>query len=225
MNPNSHIPYFHLHVPYHTPTVLAEVPDEPWLTRYLLPDLHMNPPTLQTNLLGEGRLFLCQDVRHPEWADYVGVFNARAHRKYQIDGFCWDRVPGAFERQHGFKTVLCLWPTANGRGDDWLAYSDIIHPGMGRLVAHACNHAGVELVRTRPSLWANDFICHWEVWEQWLTFWRASFHYLYGRFGPDPPFRCSDQYADRKPALLYERLTTAYFASREDLEVVRLVCE
>ncbi len=214
----------HLIVPYHTRPMLEEVPDAPWLTKYCLPDLHMNPPALQDNQFGEGRLFLCQDVRHPEWGEYVGVLNARCHKKYQTDNFDWGKVPAAASSLYPIK-VLCPWPTKNGWSDDWMGYTESVHPGMNRLIAHACNHMKIELVSKGPSLWANDFICHREVWNSWLEFWRGAFHYLHGRFGNDPPFQCPDHYKYRKPALLYERMTTAYFASRTDLQIVKLECK
>lgn len=214
---------FHLHIPYHTRPMLEEVPDQPWLTKHCLPDLKTANPWCQDNCFGEGRLFLASGVEHPVWADYCGALNARSHHKYATDNFQWEKIPKALD-EIAPNEVRCPWPTVNGWSDNWMDYTESVHPGMGRLVAHACNHLHVELISEGPSLWANDFVCHREVWDGWLAFWRAGFHYLHGRFGNDPPFACGDQYKHRKPALLYERLTTAYFASRTDLKIVKLRC-
>lgn len=207
----------HIFVPYHDFRVLGGVPQRPWLSRVLLPHLNLSDPSLRDNRLGESRLFL-SSLRHPEGVDRVGVLNARCAQKYR--GFDWDAVPDLVKSlMTGPEKVLCPWPTVNGWSDDWLAYSESVHPGMTRLI-HQNLFQPMEDVCRRPSLWGNDFICHRTVWDEWITYWRQAFNYYHGRYEFDPPFACDPKYDNRKPALLYERITTLYFAMRPDLHIV-----
>lgn len=198
----------HVFVPYHQPEMLSRVPQRPWLTKILLGDLKIDPPEYQDNRLGEGRLFL-SNLEHPPGAEWVGVLNARCPEKYVK--FDWDTVPVAIGDGLDPRAVFAPWPTLNGWSNDWLRYSESVHPGMESLL-NQLTPGPIQSVRRRPSLWGNDFVCHRTVWDRWLDFWRQCFFYHHTVYGFDPPFACDPKYNGRKPALLYERVTTLFFA-------------
>jgi hypothetical protein len=108
--------------------------------------------------------------------------------------------------------VAAPWPTINGWSDDWLAYTETVHRHM-KGILNLCVPKQVDRTWWNcPSLWGNDFVCHRAVWDEWLGFWKKSFVHLHWVYGFYPPFRCDPKYDDRKPALLYERVTTLFFA-------------
>jgi hypothetical protein len=203
---------------YHDRDVLAEVPDRPWVVKGHMPDLS---PQFDPRL-GEGRLILSPVVEDAGGAEYVGGVNGRAHRKYA--DFRWEDFEARLRPHLHPGRVVALWPT--GRGpvptDDWLRFSEAYHPGMAAPVRELCAAVGIEICAGRPSLWANDFVCHRDVWRDWLNTYRRAATWAVGRWGYDPPFADPPDGRERKVAYLLERVTTAYFAARADLAVVPL---
>lgn len=199
----------HVFAPYHDPAVLARLPARPWLTPVLLGDLTGLPPAWRDNRLGEGRLFL-SNLEHPPDAPWVGVLNARCPDKYP--GFDWDAVPEAAAAAPA-GSVVVPWPTRNGWSDDWLAYSEGVHPGLAGTLCRWFDLDPDDPAFHAPSLWGNDFVCRWAVWRRWRNFWVRTFFGLFARYGFAPPVAVAPRYAGRELALVMERVTTLFFAA------------
>jgi hypothetical protein len=206
---------------YHKPEVLAAVPDLPFLVKGLMQDVRHGDPAFDDQCFGEGRLFLSDLVTKVQ-EDYIGIVNGRSHLKYANKGFTWDGLRDRLSPLLAPRNVVALWPTDSYvcATDDWLAFTDRMHPGMADLVVEMLGAAGVPCVPGRPSLWANDFVCHRTVFYQWLRAWRTCHAFAYHRWGKDLPISDFNIDPVRKPAYLLERATTAFFASRTDLTVV-----
>lgn len=206
----------------HKQEILGQVPEMPFATeKVLLGSLPLGE--FQDNRLGEGRAFLTD--LNTEGADYLGFLNARLIEKYdrwQIhrhrNDMSWDRVRELSSRLEPDK-VIAPWNAS----PDWANYSESQHPNMMPILQRMADHAGMKLHTTRPSIWGNDFICEQSVWFSWRAFWRNTFEAVHGWYGWDPPYSTGPNMdASRKPAYVYERITTLYFANHPELQIEAL---
>jgi hypothetical protein len=176
----------------------------------------------QNNLLGEGRALL-YDLDDND-AEYLGFINARWDYKYpnlqtrltNLDNTVWPQLEAT--------RVLAPWTTGTSYwGNDWYNQAIEVHPSMAGLLTELASYTGLSLKTDRSSLWANDFICYRDVWHDWRQFWRRCFSHFHNRYGFLLPYRSENMDVSRMPAYFYERVTTLYFANRNDLQVVQLV--
>ncbi len=207
----------------HTAERMAEVPDLPWVGKAFLPDLVLCGGKIRNgpkNSLAEGRLFLA-DLPIPDGVNYVGQFNARAHRKYSFLRFDWNTLPehlGAKLKPH---VVIAPW-RVSGETADWVAYSESQCPGMGDLIKEMADVSASSLEAGGKTLWANDFICYRRVWDDFVRCFRLCVNHVRRKYRGNLPFTIKkDLDPTRKSAYLYERIATMYFANRRDLEVVQ----
>lgn len=215
--------YIHVFAQHHEPAMLAEIPPLAWVTPVHNRTLRMNPTFLQTDQLADGRVIM-SGLEHPDGTVYAGLLNGRAHHKYSYLGFRWETaVRHLVVRLGTWNAVVGLWTTDAGPAPcrDWLEFSEGHHPGISSLTQLICDKAGIKLKPKRRSVWANDFICHRSVWDDWRKHWRAAFWAMHKIWGLNPPLPDWSVDPARKPAYLMERVTTAYFAARNDLEIVQ----
>lgn len=210
----------HVFAQHHERAMLEEVPELPWLRKVYNRGLGL--AELQTDRLADGRLIM-SDFEHPHGAAYVGLLNGRSHRKYARTGFSWADLPARLVDRIGPDVVLAPWTTNVGPcpTQNWLEFSEQMHPGMTPLVLELCRLVGISVWPKRVSLWANDFLCPRGVWDDWRWHWRRAFRAMLDVYGWNPPFADSNIDAARKPAYLMERITTAYFAARQDLTILQ----
>lgn len=206
----------------HDQNILDDVPEMPFATeKVLLGSLPLGE--FQDNRLGEGRAFLAD--LNTEGADYLGFLNARLLEKYnrwQIhrhrNDMSWDRVKDLPSRLAIHK-VIAPWNAP----PDWAAYSESQHPNMLPILQRMAAHTNMRLDTAQPSLWGNDFICESHVWLSWRVFWRNTFEMIHGWYGWDPPYLVTPNMdPNRKPAYIYERITTLYFGNRPELTIEAL---
>lgn len=205
--------------PYHTDEHWDDVPPYPWGRKLHLNQLKGLRPEHQDDRLGETRMFLA-DLNIPPGVDYVGQYNARAKKKYGWMGWDWGRLgEKLLPRLHPGR-VVALWVSdlCPGRTDDWVAWSEANHPGMLKLLREMSEVSGRPLVASR-TLWANDFVCHREVWQGFVDFFRPVFNHFWDKYGLDVPLSYYNTTGDRRPAYLYERIAAHYFSTRFDLDI------
>lgn len=213
--------------PYHEfNAIVAAIPVREWLTPVYLPSLTTNPPNGPGSSLAESRVFL-SDLVPPNTTRFFGQINARAIQKYDWLGFTWDRLQARFDYLFADDVVVAPWPVGTGpnRHTDWVGYSEGVHPGMGALLDEMARFTGLTLTTDQSCFWANDFICHRDVWMSFREFFRKVFWYFYNKYGFDLPFEVNkEKRLDpvRKPAYLYERIACLYFSNRSDLRLVSL---
>jgi hypothetical protein len=201
----------------HNHEVLRWVPELPGVkTRAVLLGELPLAGGLQDNRLGEGRGLLFDWAGYPD-TDFVGFLNARLLEKYHYLPMTWDRLLDSLK---GVKAnqVLAPWPAQV----DWAEFSELMHVGITPLLKELEEFTGMRLRTGRRGLWANDFVCHWSVWLDFLRYWRKTFDHFHGRYGFDLPFPSYNIDPNRKPAYFYERLACLYFSNRHDLDVVAI---
>jgi hypothetical protein len=146
---------------------------------------------------------------------YLGFVSCRWAEKFPqatpID--CLDQLP--------FSTDLVYAP-APTNGIDWVAHSEHVHPGLGGLIPELADAMGIDLLPNAPTLWTSNFICHRQVWDGYKSAFDAAAKYADKRWGAYPPFDVGKYDPNRKVAYLLERATMAYFASRTDLNIVKV---
>jgi hypothetical protein len=213
---------FHVYALHHSMTVLREIPQLPWLEKVHLPSLITDPDNGPKSPFAEGRFFL-STLEPSEDYDYVGQLNGRSRDKYKWFDFRWETVGPRLCMTLQPDVVVATWPTGLGptRRTDWLDYSDDKHPGIKTLMWEVAARSGMDPLSNRSTIWANDFVCHRDVWLGFRRYWTETVRWLYGKYGPDPPFAHHDD-PDRKIAYLGERVTCLYFANRYDLRIVSL---
>lgn len=199
-----------IHVLGHEQTLLDSLPERPFLSSVNLNALDIGQ--WQNNLLAESRIFM-SDLPLQSESEYLGLATARWHEKY------WSFLP--LERLDELilapDVVWAVQPSTR----DWKYESDSNHPGMATLIEEVCKEFGY--ADDLPGLWANNFICHRNVYKLLHRRWTSMFDLMYRRYGFDLPFQTGNPEWDcRKPAFFYERYTTIYFSNRTDLRIKKI---
>jgi len=200
--------------------LLDLAPEHPMYERLHLPSLSIG--ALQNNMLGEGRAFFL-DYSSSEGMEYVGFVNARWNEKYFRLRTKLQDLPDVVDRFAAPGIVLAPWPTNCSwldYGTDWYRLSVEQHCTMEGLLQELAELTGLSVAPRNLTFWANDFICHWSVFEDWLQFWRSTFSYFMKKYGFELPFSISNTDPSRYCAYFYERFSTIYFANRDDLRVL-----
>jgi hypothetical protein len=173
------------------------------------------PPEFQDNRLAESRIYLWDAVlEQPQ--QFVGFATGRWDEK-------WVRLI-KLERLHdvdGMLTrdgVLAALPTTTSR---WVTDSEACHPGMGKLIEEMAQASGIP-INECPTFWANNFICHKDVYRGFLMYWKKLFFHFYRKYGFSLPFSVGAFDSTRQFAYLAERFTMLYFSGRSDLKILSI---
>lgn len=170
--------------------------------------------TFSNNLIGEGRAFLAD--HDTGYAHYLGFANARWNNKYPHLRTKLEDLSRIAHNMCLPNRVLVAWGST-----DWYTHTLQVHPTMDPLLREMAALTGANLIDA-PTCWAHDFICHRDVWYDWLHYWRKCFGYFHRKYGFMPPMDSTGMDVCRLPAYLYERVSALYFANRPDLEIVQL---
>lgn len=205
------MPKLTIHVVYSNQEVLDRIGDRSHIRKVRLDLLPIGK--YQVNELAETR-FLLSDI--PLDSEYIGFSSARWNEKYpdNVPLEELDQLPLAPDVVWvGFPALAC-----------WAAFSEDVHPGMLPYLQELHAVSGLPAL-TGHSFWSNNFICHRQVFADFLAKWRAMFDAMYARHGCN--FKFGNNYARSKlyipalhPAYFYERLTVLYFANRTDLRMM-----
>jgi hypothetical protein len=148
-------------------------------------------------------------------SDYVGFASCRWGGKFP------QATPIDQLHQLPLSRELVFAP-APTNGIDWVAHCDRVHPGMAALIPELAESMHIPLVRTAPTFWTSNFICHRRVWTSYQRAFTAACIHVDARWTGDPPFDVGKYDPARKVAYLLERATMAYFAARSDLKIVKV---
>lgn len=207
-----------LFVLYHRQKMLNDVKDNPCFVKINLSKIALGP--LASNMLGEGRAFLTDlDVGD---AEYVGFANARWDAKYVNLKTRLSKLPAYAADNVRPDVVLAPWATHCkwlNIGNNWYGFTLALHGTMKKLLDELKDVTGLDFDTDRPSLWANDFICHRLVFFDFLEHWRKCVQHFFGRYGHLLPFSTWGVDTSRYSAYFYERCGTIFWANRKDLTV------
>jgi len=213
---------------HNDPAWLAAVGERPFLQRIQLDELAIG--RFQLNQLCESRIFLSDlfdDVG--EECDFVGVMSARYNDKYPLP-FSRDKALTRLEDLDQLEmTADRVWAADRaelGPESEWTHPAEEgFHNGHKEYVEDLIDRSGFALPKDMIGLWANNFICHVSVFEEFLRAWRRLFHDCFDQYGVDS-FRFDVDQDGAKPdvkaAYFYERITTLYFCSRPDLKICQI---
>lgn len=192
---------------HNDPKFLNQIYDRPYLTKVNLGNLNVGQ--FQVNELCENRIYLSNLIKTPH--EYIGFASARWNWKYK--GILHLEDMNLLRNQLRPDTVYIAEETPV----DWKRHSESSHPGISKFIQELEDLTG--LTAHGRSFWANNFICHRKVFEDFLRFWRKVFYHIHNKYGLNFDFNIGWGNSDVKPAYLLERITVLYFANRKDLKL------
>ncbi len=179
--------------------------DQRWYHHYVnLSELPIGE--FQSNAIAETRAYMA-DLPLGD-AEYVGLCTARWNDKYRHNLRLHDL-------HHLSLSPKVVW-AAERQYTDWIGQSDGHHPGMVPLIKEMASAMEMPL-SWGPTLFANNFICHRDVFEDLKAFIRKVVGYFHEKYHFDFPFHIGPHERTRQAAYFYERATMLYFANRPDL--------
>lgn len=208
----------------HSDKSLESIPDCPWLVKTNLNELEL--PIPNTNEIAENRLFLADDSFFDWECEYIGTLTWQYDRKY-----CWAlSLSDLDELLPELEEDVVFAPATNIMGEvrseyapslkgipRWVEHMQNIHgPSFQGYLDEISRVSGLPLVN-EPCFWANNFICHREVFREFLRFFKKVFTEIHARHGYDFNFLAEDP--PRKAAYLYESVAMIYFSNRFDLRI------
>ena len=162
----------------------------------------------QTNLLAESRQYFIK-VKDCE---YIGFLSANRNKYNNCK---------PIERMDELDYQPNIVYGGHLAPEDWYSSTLRWHPGMKELLDELANFTGLKLEGI--SIWANNFVCHKSVYDDFIIYWHKCFDYFYQKYGYDLPFDIGTFEAKRKPAYFLERFTILYFANRRDLTIKQAI--
>ena len=179
--------------------------DQRWYHHYVnLSELPIGE--FQSNAIAETRAYMA-DLPLGD-AEYVGFCTARWNDKYR-------HAVRLSDLHHLRLSPKVVW-AAERQETDWISQSDMNHPGMVPLIKEMASEMGL-ILSWGPTLFANNFICHRDVFEDLKKFIRKVVGYFHEKYHFDLPFNNGPHERSRQAAYFYERATMLYFANRSDL--------
>lgn len=201
---------FHLLCAYHDPKVLQQVELPSNSDRLLLGTLPI-PGPYTGNKFAENRalLYYALNPRRLPNADHIGLFHASYPTKFpRLVPF--KDLEGQLELQDNVFTCVCTT-------SDWLRQAESCHPGIQTELIKLFRAAGIKWDCTRLGPLTNSFVAPRHVWEEFLPVWLRGFIAAQDQVNSHL-YEGSMCKSGLEGAYLLERITTAYFSGRADLE-------
>ena len=189
---------------------LEQVPNRPFLVKVDLNKLPIGE--YQNNQLAETRIFLSDLVAEP--AEYIGLVSANHDCKHTLalmkEGQRILPTLSNLGRTPLNPDILycCVFSHVNCK--DWFStYFEGIEPYLNDIE----NFSGLNM-NLYPSLLANTFICHWDVFQDFLQNWRPIFDYIWKKYSLELLEQTIGGYADRNriAGYLYEAVSMMVWA-------------
>ena len=198
----------------HSAEALFKLPPKPFLQPVNLAELVL--PIPNTNDLAENRFFMLDKLNFKDCPEYIGVLTNRFNEKYK-DLIGLDSLNLI---QHKLKphVVYAADPTAFSF-PNWVSWSCVYHKTYEPYLKDLAAFMGLPLV-SKPTFWANNFICHKNVFLEFIDAFQKVFFKMHAKYGYDFNMYVEDQ--SRVAAYVYERVAMIYFANRPDLSIVKL---
>lgn len=181
----------------HSPQCFEGIIHKPFLQMVNLSELEIGK--YQDNQLAEHRFFLAD--LHTN-AEYVGVATTSWRHKY----------PHCLQLHHLDRLKLAPKVVYAPRvaPKKWYFLSKLYHLGSEKYLREMAEISGLSL-EAGESVWSNTFICHKDIYGEFLARWRAIFDHLYAKYGTDLDIDSPDH--SRRAGYLYERIATMIFAN------------
>lgn len=199
----------------HNQESLSQVPDTNYLERVDLSKLELHIPN--TNDLAENRFYLTNPEFFRNQPDYIGTltynFNNKYHDLIGLENL--DSIKNLLEPD----TVLAAAPTHTFFKNHWLKWTYSYHQTIEPYMKDLSDIMGIPLTND-DTLWANNFICHKEVFIDFVKTFQKTFQTMHQKHGYNFKMKVDD--TSRTAAYLYERVAMLYFSNRKDLKIKRI---
>lgn len=203
---------FRVFVLGHKPEQFYNFPYKPSLHPLDLNTLRL--PIPNTNHIAEHRFFLQDRSYFENCPEYIGTLTVTAETK--------------FPHMVTFEDIEFIEPVlspdvvyaprlTNSCTPQWIEFSICMHGPNFAQYMRALSEAMNTPLLNSPTFWANNFICHKNVFLDFVDRFQDAFFRVHSRYGYDMRFECEDPC--RLPAYLYERAAMMYFGSRRDLTI------
>lgn len=184
-----------------------EISNSSFLTKINLNEI--NTGIYSDNQLAESRIFF-NDLPLQQNVDYLGFATYQWNKKFKNS--C--KVENLYLLEKHLKPNI-VWCPCKSKVH-WSITSEWDHPGMFALLYELSDLMQMNL--EKESFYCNCFICHKDVYLDFICYFKEAFGYFYKKYKFNLPF------IDQKPedalrhaAFFYERVTMLYFANRKDL--------
>lgn len=199
----------------HNQESLSQVPDTNYLEGVDLSKLEL--PVPNTNDLAENRFYLTNPEFFRNQPDYIGTltcnFNSKYHDLIGLENL--DSIKNLLEPD----TVLAAAPTHTFFKNHWLKWTYSYHQTIEPYMKDLSDIMGIPLTND-DTLWANNFICHKEVFIDFVKTFQKTFQAMHQKHGYNFKMKVDD--TSRTAAYLYERVAMLYFSNRKDLKIKRI---
>lgn len=174
-------------------------------------------PIPNTNDIAENRFFLLEEEFFNDCPEYVGVLSAQYEKKYpELIKF---KEVLDLEKYLQPDLVFAASPTSLFNEGKWVEWSNTYHLTMRPYLEDMAAFSGITL-ENRSTFWANNFICHKNLFLDFINFFKKTFSYMHKKYGYDFEFKVDDP--SRKPAYLYERVSMLFFSNQCDLKIEKI---
>lgn len=161
---------------------------------------HLDIGKYQDNRFAENRIFLSPIIDEP--VEYIGFLSQMYRHKWPQMASFQSLKNLDFQQNNVFYAELS-WPK-------WATWFKTSFPGIEPFFDDMVQHSGLS-DQNYPTFLANNFICPWRIFEEFIQIWRKNFLYLNEKYPNDcMNFEVMDK--NRTPGYLYEALTTLIFS-------------
>lgn len=200
----------------HSVDKLYYLADKPFLEKINLNDLIL--PIPNTNHLAENRFFLLNESYFNNCPDYIGTLTYSFGKKYPHLNLLQNMQN--LENVLSPQIVYAAAPTNTIFKDKkWLERTFIHHKTIEKYMQEISNVFFKKSLHDSPSFLANNFICHKNVFFEFIKFFKQVFYYMHKKYGYNFDITTDD--TNRTAAYLYERVTMIYFSNRNDLDIIQ----
>mgnify|MGYP003473949310 CR=1 FL=1 len=189
---------------WHDDSKWSNIPDLPYLVNVNLSNLPIGD--FQRNTFSESRFFL----HNAKMNDYVGNLTASWNTKYN------NLIPLNRLCDLEFKPNI-VWAACKNLYPNWFNLQVKTAIRMHNMLCPFFKQ-----YPDGPSLWANNFLCSREVYEDFILVWRKVFAIVCKRIDLCIPYGIAPNDSNRKMGYIGELITLMYFASRKDLEIKQI---
>lgn len=178
---------------------------------------YLKLPIQNTNDIAENRFFLVDEQTFANCPEYIGVLSVNYNKKYPhlLPLQNMESIISKLQED----VVFAASPTETFCEGKWIDYSCKYHLTLKKYLEDMANTFHFKL-ENKPTLWANNFICHKKVFLEFIAFFKKVFSYMHQKYAYTYQMKVDDP--TRTAAYVYERISMFFFANRSDLQIKRI---
>lgn len=199
----------------HEQSKLDKIANKPFLRKINLSQLEL--PIPNTNDIAENRLFLLKKEQFAHCKDFIGVLTSNFDTKYphllKLENL--DQIREKLKHD----IVYAASPTETFYEGKWLKYTYKYHLTIQKYIEDMAKQFHLSL-EEKPTLWANNFICHKSIFFNFLEFFQKVFSYMHQKYGYTYQMKVDDP--SRTAAYVYERISMLFFSNLQNIKIYQI---